>query len=196
MRSLPVRFVVFLALAIPFARPDAASADPKENVWYKIVPKLNNVTGDAPNGFVLDVCDAKVENRNPIVLCQDTGHEAQLFKLVKVEKNWYKIVPKLNKATDGAPKGFVLDVCDAKVENRNPIVLCEDTGNLAQQFKFVEVEKGWHKIVPKLNKRTDEAPKGFVLDVCDAKVENRNPIVLCEDTGHEAQLFKLVPVDK
>jgi hypothetical protein len=48
--------------------------------------RLNKVTGDAPNGLVLDVCDAKVENRNPIVLCEDTGLEAQLFKLVPVDK--------------------------------------------------------------------------------------------------------------
>jgi hypothetical protein len=185
-----------VALAIPFAQPDKASAQPKKNVWYKIVPKLNKVTDDAPKGFVLDVCDSKVENRNPIVLCEDTGNLAQAFKFVPVGGGYYKIVPKLNKVTNEAPKGFVLDVCDSKVENRNPIVLCEDTGSEAQAFKLVEVEKGWYKIVPKLSKVTKEAPKGFVLDVCDSKVENRNPIVLCESTGKENQAFKLVPVGK
>jgi hypothetical protein len=128
---------VLVGLAIPFAQVNKASADPKENVWYKIVPKVNKVTDDAPKGFVLDVCDAKVANRNPIVLCEDTGNEAQLFKVVHVEKKWYKIVPKVNKVTDDAPKGFVLDVCDAKVENRNPIVLCEDTGNLNETKKVL-----------------------------------------------------------
>jgi hypothetical protein len=79
-------FVVLVASACGFAQSGKAPTQPREKVWYKIVPRLNKVTNEAPKGFVLDVCDAKVENRNPVVLCEDTGNLAQQFKFVPVDQ--------------------------------------------------------------------------------------------------------------
>ena len=144
-----------------------------EDKWYKIFPRLNVISSDdVPLGYILGVRDAEVESRSPVVLCANTRDAGdQLFKFVPVKDGWYKIVPKLNKVTEKAPKGFVLGVCDAKVENRTAIVLCEDTGHDSQLFKLVPVEYGaiHHKIVPKLNAVSDKAPKGFVLDLCVAR---------------------------
>lgn len=118
-------------------------------------------------------------------------------KSAPVKDTWYKIVPRLNVvSSDDVPLGYILGIRDAKVENRSPIVLCENTrDDGVQLFKFVPVNDGWYQIVPKLNKVMEKSPTGFVLGVSDAKVVNRSAIVLCEDTGHDSQLFKLVPVE-
>lgn len=173
-----------------------AADQPVEGKWYMLFPRQNVVTSDdVPSGYMLGVRDAKAESSSPIVLRVRTGEDDQLFKFVPVKDGWYKIVPKLNKFTEQSPKGLVVGVCDAKVENRTAIILCEDTGHDSQLFKFVPVEYGavYHKIVPKLNVASDKASKGFVWELCDNNPVKHNPIVLCEESREISQLFLLVP---
>ncbi len=85
---------------------------------------------------VLDVANNSSANCANIQIYAYNGYPAQIFELVYVENEWYKIVH--------TSSGKLLDVTGAQVASGVNVQIYEPTGSDAQLWKFIPANGGYY----------------------------------------------------
>ena len=119
-----------------------------------VLPTRCTIASSLAGNPVLDVADNSSANCANVQIYSYNGYPAQIFELVHVENEWYRIVH--------VSSGKFLDVAGAVVDKGVNVQIYENTGSDAQLWKFIPTNGGYY-IQNKL---------GYYLDVYGGNAQN------------------------
>ncbi len=130
--------------------------------------------GSALNSnLVLDITNNSSENCANVQIYANNGSAAQIFDLVHVENDWYKIVH--------VSSGKLIDVTGAQKASGVNVQIYEPTGSDAQLWKFIPTTGGYY-IQNKL---------GYYLDVQNGTAQSGTNVWVYQGNGTKAQIWNL-----
>ncbi len=137
------------------------------------LPSRCTIASALGGNLVLDVEYNSSENCANVQIYSHHGGGAQIFDIVHVENEWYRIVH--------ASSGKFLDVAGAVVDSGVNVQIYENTGSNAQLWKFIPTDGGYY-IQNKL---------GYYLDVCNGTAQNGTNVWVWGKNGTTAQIWSL-----
>ena len=168
MNSITKKFafvLVFVSLLCCFSTSTAMA--------NTTLPSRCTIASALEGNLVLDVAYNSSENGTNVQVYSHHGGAAQIFDIVHVENEWYRIVH--------ASSGKFLDVAGAVVDKGVNVQIYENTGSDAQLWKFIPTEGGYY-IQNKL---------GYYLDVYNGTAQNGTNVWVWTKNGSNAQVWSL-----
>lgn len=165
------RLMYFLMFIVTFFTFNsvANAATLKEGV-YTIKSALGS-------NMVIDVNDAKTNNRTNIQLYSSNGTNAQKWYVKPIGDGYYEITTMLN-------NNVSLDVANAGKKNRTNIQLYTKNNTNSQKWYIKDAGAGYYYIISKCN--------GLYVDVDNGGTRNKTNIQMYKGNGTNSQKFRFI----